>query len=158
MNYSNRVLTQDELSLCDQQASLFKMAALDKEIQPAYFVRSFMNGEYARFMDDYRFIHSHLSIDDVFFDIKGKLKKTDDNKGFYSAGLMNWIGYMYRYWAITRETSSKEIYSRMKMKSLAALYPLYHTQDPEKAMQMIMESIPAKPALSFREYFLEHKK
>lgn len=52
----------------------------------------------------------------------------------YSANELYWIGYLYRYWAYTRECGSKSVYKIIKPGDLKKLYFPYHSLDPAQAI------------------------
>lgn len=42
---------------------------------------------------------------------------------------MWWLGYLYKYWMVTRGTSRYEIYKILPLKRFLATFEFYHTQD-----------------------------
>jgi hypothetical protein len=53
---------------------------------------------------------------------------------------MYWIGYIYRYFVITYELTSMQVYKIVKPKELKGLFLPYHTMDPSQAIERILEA------------------
>lgn len=53
---------------------------------------------------------------------------------------MYWMGYIYRYFAYTYNISALNTYKIIKPKELRSLFLAYHTLDPSKAIERIMEA------------------
>ena len=53
---------------------------------------------------------------------------------------MYWIGYLYRYFSITYELTSVQVYKIVKPKELRGLFLPYHTMDPSQAIERILEA------------------
>ncbi len=51
-----------------------------------------------------------------------------------------WIGYIYRYFAITYELTSAQVYKIVKPKELREVFLSYHTLDPAQAIERILEA------------------
>lgn len=157
MSSSNRILSKEKYSLCDQQADIFSLA-VERGLPPACFVRSFMNGEFARAMDDGSFSHSFFSSSDVVGEISLKLKSKRGD-GQYPQETLHWVGYIYRFWAIEKNTSSKEIIKIAPFSLMVKFCPLYHSQDAAKTVEMILESHGKKNEdMTFEEYYRSNKK
>ena len=58
----------------------------------------------------------------------------------YSKDLIYWIGYIYRYFVITYELTSMQVYKIVKPKELKGLFLPYHTMDPSQAIERILEA------------------
>ena len=58
----------------------------------------------------------------------------------YTHNEMYWIGYIYRYFAITYEFTSARVYKIIKPKELRELFLPYHTLDPSQAIERILEA------------------
>lgn len=57
----------------------------------------------------------------------------------YDPEVLYWIGYIYRYWACYRNTGSKEIYRCAPAKTMKRNYLLFHTLDPDTAIDNLIE-------------------
>ena len=58
----------------------------------------------------------------------------------YTRNEMYWIGYIYRYFVITYELTSMQVYKIVKPKELKGLFLPYHTMDPSQAIERILEA------------------
>ena len=78
----------------------------------------------------------------------------------FSSDELYWMGYIYRYWAYTREATSRQIYHAINATELRKYFLSYHTQDPEKAIEMLNESNPlfSKNDLGVVRRFFQRKK
>ena len=71
---------------------------------------------------------------------------------------MYWIGYLYRYFSITYELTSAQVYKIIKPKELRGLFLPYHTMDPSQAIERILEAkgmLADENAELERQYLLE---
>ena len=66
--------------------------------------------------------------------------KIDEKGEVYSKDVIYWIGYIYRYFAITYEFTSARVYKIVKPKELRELFLPYHTLDPSQAIERILEA------------------
>ena len=56
-----------------------------------------------------------------------------------SSEIMYWIGYVYRYWHYLKRESSKKIYRQANVKTMRRNYMIFHTMDPELAIDNLIE-------------------
>ena len=91
-------------------------------------------------MDDESILESNLQANDI-------LQLVDEEYGVshygtvkYTHNEMYWIGYIYRYFAITYEFTSARVYKIVKPKELRELFLPYHTLDPSQAIERILEA------------------
>ena len=124
-----------QLKLCDIQGRLF-------EHSTAYasegFIRDFMNSEVAEHLDSpynkLQWMGEEYLIDEL------KDEKTLVTEGEkYSPEVLYWIGYLYRYWACTRDERSKRIYRQAPAKTMKRNYMAFHTFDPDVAIDDLIE-------------------
>jgi hypothetical protein len=59
---------------------------------------------------------------------------------FYDRDVLWFSGYLYKYWASTREVESDIIYKLAPIKCLANRYNFYHTQDWNYVIDDIIET------------------
>lgn len=52
---------------------------------------------------------------------------------------MYWAGYVYRYWHYVTGESSREIYRQAPAKTMNVNYLMFHTMDPEMAVEDLKE-------------------
>lgn len=138
------------IKLCDEQAELFEKSLEYKNVGSLLFIKRFVYSETAKKFDD-------LSIINQIFSPDEELKKINSNKQPKKIGkrfdknTLFWIGYIYRYWAYTYEESSINIYKMILPTKLAKFYEIYHTLDPKKAIERIIEAeaIETKKEISY---------
>ena len=124
-----------QLKLCDIQGRLF-------EPSTAYasegFIRDFMNSEVAEHLDSpynkLQWMGEEYLMDEL------KDEKTLDTDGEkYAPEVLYWIGYLYRYWACTRDERSRKIYRQAPAKTMKRNYMAFHTFDPDVAIDDLVE-------------------
>ena len=123
------------LKLCDIQGRLF-------ESSTAYasegFIRDFMNSKVAERLDSpynkLQWMGEEYLIDELKDE---KTLGTDGEK--YSPEVLYWIGYLYRYWACSRDERSKRIYRQAPAKTMRRNYLAFHTFDPDVAIDDLIE-------------------
>ena len=57
----------------------------------------------------------------------------------YNPEVLYWIGYLYRYWACSRNERSRKIYRQAPAKTMKRNYMAFHTLDPEMAIDDLKE-------------------
>ena len=123
------------LKLCDVQGRLFKLSTAYASED---FIRNFMYSEVAWHLDSPYSIYQCMGEEYL-------LEELVDEKNISAAGekydpeVLYWIGYIYRYWACYRNTSSKEIYRYAPAKTMKRNYLLFHTLDPDVAIDKLIE-------------------
>ncbi|MCR5442480.1 MAG: hypothetical protein K6E89_01875 [Sphaerochaetaceae bacterium] len=123
------------LKLCDIQGRLF-------ESSTAYasegFIRDFMNSKVAERLDSpynkLQWMGEEYLIDELKDE---KMLGTEGEK--YSPEVLYWIGYLYRYWACSRDERSKRIYRQAPAKTMRRNYLAFHTFDPDVAIDDLIE-------------------
>ena len=127
------------LKICDIQGRLFELSSkqgLDSE----RFVSVFMNSEVAKGLDA-RFNRMQWAGEEYL------LEELQDENDFTSASadrviaseVMYWMGYVYRYWHYYTKESSVKIYRTANFKTMRRNYMMFHTMDPELAIEKLME-------------------
>lgn len=124
--------------LASMQARIFERSA--KEGLPSYFfIQSFVNSFDAYQLDSLGFLLSNSSEIEVYINTK---KHTKRKKGLvYPEVIMHWIGFFYRYASYLTNISSKELFKKITPKYLSSVYPLYHSVDIVKAIEMVFEDV-----------------
>ena len=92
-------------------------------------------------MDGIGFMFSACDENDILYEVEEEYGPSDYGSEKYGREEIYWIGYIYRYWAYTYETTSNHIYNLFKPKELRKLYYPYHSLDPASAIERILESI-----------------
>ena len=123
------------LKLCNAQSSLFYDSAELFKGSSKVFVRCFMNSSQCAIVDRYTIFDRVQIINELN-------EKYDLNRGriIYGREIMNWIGYLYRYWSYVYKLPSKHIYRIIATDELAGLYYAYHSLDPKSAIERIYEA------------------
>lgn len=128
-----------ELKLCDIQGRLFELAAKNGYAS-SVFVPFFMNSGVARCLDSsynpMQWVGEEYLLDELVDQSEGKLQKSDNVS---SSEVMYWIGYIYRYWHYLKNESSKKIYKQANIKTMERNYLMFHTMDPELAIEDLIE-------------------
>ena len=133
-------IDRDGLLLCDIQAKAFELALTSTDCSSEIFIRRFMYSEVARQMDNLSFLDTNLQAKDITDSIDSQFGRTAYGSVKYSANEMHWIGYIYRYFAYTYKKSSIQVFKIVKPKELRGLFLSYHTMDPAKAIERILEA------------------
>lgn len=128
------------LKICKYQGNLFQESLERSDCSSPIFLRRFMYSDVARRMDSDGFLFEATDIASAIAEIEAQFGKSEYGKIRYSENELYWIGYLYRYWAYTRERSSKSIYKIIKPEELKTLYFPYHSLDPAQAIDRILES------------------
>ena len=74
-----------------------------------------------------------------------EVKELQDEKNLsqsgekYSPDVLYWIGYLYRYWASSRGEKSRKIYRSAPAKTMKRNYMMFHTFDPDVAIDDLIE-------------------
>lgn len=128
-----------QLEECKFQGKLFE-ASLQLECSSPVFIRRFMNSGLARRMDKQLIMLESSNIDSLLKEIEDEYGKSTYGKKKYHKEELYWIGFIYRYWNIEFETSSKNIFKMIGSEELRNLYYPYHSLDSLAAIERIMES------------------
>ena len=124
-----------QLKLCDIQGRLFvRSGAYASE----GFIRDFMNSEVASHLDSpynkLQWMGEEYLLDELCDE-----KKLSAEGEKYAEDVLYWIGYVYRYWAISRNEKSRKIYRQAPAKTMKRNYPVFHTFDPDVAIDDLIE-------------------
>ena len=128
-----------ELKLCDIQGRLFELSVAEG-YDSENFVPFFMHSEVAKSLDSkynrMQWAGEEYLLEELQEEGNGKLIK--GNKTF-SSEIMYWIGYIYRYWHYLHGESSAKIYRQANVKTMRRNYMIFHTMDPELAIDDLIE-------------------
>ncbi len=133
-------IDENGLRLCRMQAEVFEQSITKTKCSSPIFLRRYMNSQVAHRMDQTGFAYEACDVDSIFAEIENEFGKSNYGKEKYGNEELYWMGYLYRYWALTYERSSKQIYKIMKPKELRGLYFPYHSLDPSQAIGRILEA------------------
>lgn len=133
-------MDRDGRLLCQMQGKIFEQSAEYYNTSSAVFVRRYMNSDYAARMDHAGNLDRPTDVSEVFGSLDSQYGPSSYGSEKYMPDELYWIGYIYRYWAYTREISSKTIYRKFSVKEMHSVYYAYHTLDPENAVQRLSEA------------------
>lgn len=147
-------LTLEKRQLCDIQGRLFELA-LKNGYDCPLFIEAFMNSQTAAALDD---IYDRLQwaweeyiLEELDEEVNG-LPKAGTT---YTAEVMYWTGYTYRYWHYYTNQYSHEIYKITDAETMNECWLGFHTFDVEMAIddlneiyrQKCIDSNPAIPPI-----------
>ena len=124
-----------QLKLCDIQGRLFERSAA---FASEGFIRDFMNSEMVGHLDSPYNKLQWMGEEYLLDELKDeKVLSMEGEK--YAPEVLYWIGYLYRYWACTRNEKSKKIYRKAPAKTMKRNYLAFHTLDPDIAIEDLEE-------------------
>ena len=135
-----REIDRNGLILCDIQAQTFELSIRKQQSSSEIFIRRFMNSKIAKELDSLALLESNLQANDIIDRLDEQYGVSEYGSNKYTANELHWIGYIYRYFAFTYERTSVQVYKTIKPKELKGLYLAYHTMDPAKAIDRILEA------------------
>lgn len=129
-----------ELALCDTQGKLFELSA-QRGYNSEAFIKAYMNSSVAEDMD-LEFHHVQWAGKEY---VLSRLEEECGDKLTTSGTILDedslyWIGYLYRYWNLYNQESSRAIYKQAPYKIMSVVYLMYHTMSPELAIERLKES------------------
>lgn len=133
-------MNRDGLLLCELQAKAFENSIKKMDSSSEIFIRRFMRSRIAKRMDDESILDSNIQADDILDLVDEEYGISNYGSVKYTRNEMYWIGYIYRYFAITYELTSVQIYKIVKPRELRSLFLPYHTMDPSQAIERILEA------------------
>lgn len=133
-------ITKDGLLLCELQAKAFENSIDKMESSSEIFIRRFMKSKIAKRFDNTSVLESNIQAKDVLELINEEYGVSNYGTVKYTRNEIYWIGYIYRYFAITYELTSAQVYKIIKPKELRGLFLPYHTMDPSQAIERILEA------------------
>ena len=125
--------------LCAEQAELFEASCDIPGLGSSVFVRRFAYSDVARRFDDLSAINYIFDVAECMQEINGPFPPTTRIGIRYSRETLYWMGYIYRYWCYTREEASTDLYRKIPPAFLARHFEIYHTLDPEQAVERLLE-------------------
>lgn len=127
------------LKLCDIQGRLFERAS-KQGYDSEKFVIFFMGSEVAKSLDSsynrMQWAGEEYLMEELIDESKNTIPHSGDT---ISSEIMYWIGYLYRYWHYYKNESSTKIYRQASFKTMRRNYLMFHTMDPEIAIDDLIE-------------------
>ncbi len=133
-------INKDGLLLCELQATAFENSADKIDSSSEIFIRRFMKSKIAKRLDDESVLESNIQVNDILQLVDEEYGVSNYGSIKYTRNELYWIGYVYRYFAITYELTSAQVYKIVKPKELRSLFLPYHTMDPSQAIERILEA------------------
>jgi len=124
-----------QLKLCDIQGRLFERST---NFASEGFIRNFMNSEVAEHLDS-PYNKLQWMGEEYLLDELADEKKLSTEGEKYNPEVLYWIGYLYRYWACSRNEKSRKIYRQAPAKTMKRNYMAFHTFDPDLAIDDLIE-------------------
>lgn len=134
-------IDENGLRLCRAQGEIFARSLTETGCSSAVFLRRYMNSRFASRMDSEAYLYAAGTITDVFAELDAQYGKSEYGTIRYGSEELYWMGYLYRYWCLSRRLTSKQVYRMMKPADLRTLYFPYHSLDPEQAVERICETL-----------------
>lgn len=131
-------LSFEKRQLCDIQGRLFELVLKSGYNCPA-FIKAFMNSKTALALDDtydrLQWAGEEYILEELDEEVGGLVKGGET----YSAEVMYWMGYTYRYWHYYTGESSKDIDKVADAKTMNECWLGFHTLDVEMAIDDLKE-------------------
>ena len=128
-----------QLKLCDIQGRLFELS-VEKKYNSAEFIKAFMTSDTAKELDSkynrMQWAGEEYLLEEVVNAAADAL--TTDGE-IYSADVLYWIGYIYRYWHYYSGEDSAKIYKQAPVETMKRNYMIFHTMDPVLAIEDLKE-------------------
>ena len=128
-----------QLKLCDIQGRLFELSA-EKKYSSAAFIKAFMMSDTAKELDSnynrMQWAGEEYLLEEVASAAGESLTR---NGEIFSADVLYWIGYIYRYWHYYTGEDSAKIYKQAPVQTMKRNYMMFHTMDPVLAIEDLKE-------------------
>ena len=128
-----------KLALCEMQAQLFAQSG-EEGYASELFIKAFMNSEIAKDLDK---PFNHMQWAGTHY-LMSRMEEENSEAlvqgECYDTEALYWTGYLYRYWHIYTDESSREIYKQASAKTMRVVYLMYHTMSPEMAIERLKDS------------------
>ncbi len=128
-----------QLKLCDIQGRLFELSA-EKKYNSVAFIKAFMMSDTAKELDStynrMQWAGEEYLLEEVASAAGESLTRDGE---IFSADVLYWIGYIYRYWHYYNGEDSAKIYKQAPIRTMKRNYMMFHTMDPELAIEDLKE-------------------
>lgn len=128
-----------QLKLCDIQGRLFELSA-EKEYSSAAFIKAFMISDTAKELDS-KYNRMQWAGEEYLLEEVASVagESLTRNGEIFSADVLYWIGYIYRYWHYYTGEDSAKIYKQAPAQTMKRNYMIFHTMDPVLAIEDLKE-------------------
>lgn len=127
-----------QIKLCDIQGRLFELSA-EKKLSSARFIKVFMTSSTAKALDSEYNRMQWMGEEYLLEEIMTSESDLTDDGDIYSADVLYWIGYIYRYWHYYTGEDSAKIYKQAPVETMKRNYMIFHTMDPILAIENLKE-------------------
>ncbi len=135
-----KTINKDGLLLCEIQATTFEKSVKQLNSSSEIFIRRFMKSQIAKRIDNESVLESNIQANDILELIEEEYGPSNYGTVKYTQNEIFWIGYIYRYFAITYDLTSAQVYKIVKPKELREVFLPYHTLDSAQAIERILEA------------------
>ena len=128
-----------QLKLCDIQGRLFELSA-EKKYNSAAFIKAFMMSDTAKELDS-KYNRMQWAGEEYLLEEVASVagESLTRNGEIFSADVLYWIGYIYRYWHYYNGEDSAKIYKQAPAQTMKRNYMIFHTMDPVLASADLKE-------------------
>ena len=128
-----------QLKLCDIQGRLFELSA-EKKYNSASFIKAFMMSDTAKELDS-KYNRMQWAGEEYLLEEVASVagESLTRNGEIFSADVLYWIGYIYRYWHYYTGEDSAKIYKQAPAQTMKRNYMIFHTMDPVLAIEDLKE-------------------
>lgn len=128
-----------QLKLCDIQGRLFELSA-EKKYNSAAFIKAFMMSDTAKELDS-KYNRMQWAGEEYLLEEVASVagESLTRNGEIFSADVLYWIGYIYRYWHYYTGEDSAKIYKQAPAQTMERNYMIFHTMDPVLAIEDLKE-------------------
>ena len=128
-----------QLKLCDIQGRLFERSA-EKKYNSAAFIKAFMMSDTAKELDS-KYNRMQWAGEEYLLEEVASVagESLTRNGKIFSADVLYWIGYIYRYWHYYTGEDSAKIYKQAPAQTMKRNYMIFHTMDPVLAIEDLKE-------------------
>lgn len=127
-----------QLKLCDIQGRLFELsrkACYDS----GPFVSAFMRSTLAKHLDSVYNRMQWSGEEYLLEEMEAEVPDLPVTGALYEMEVLYWMGYLYRYWHFLTGESSRDIYRQANEKTMKRNYMMFHTLEPEIAVEDLKE-------------------
>ena len=128
-----------QLKLCDIQGRLFELSA-EKKYNSAAFIKAFMMSDTAKELDS-KYNRMQWAGEEYLLEEVASVagESLTRNGEIFSADVLYWIDYIYRYWHYYTGEDSAKIYKQAPAQTMKRNYMIFHTMDPVLAIEDLKE-------------------
>ena len=128
-----------QLKLCDIQGRLFELS-VEKKYNSAAFIKAFMMSDTAKELDS-KYNRMQWAGEEYLLEEVASVagESLTRNGEIFSADVLYWIGYIYRYWHYYNGEDSAKIYKQAPAQTMKRNYMIFHTMDPVLAIEDLKE-------------------